>query len=70
MLLGCHTLSMFKIVKKNRAILTIICALLLIATVYSHIVSYVSSGYNGITIVLDAGHGLPDERSNRKKWYK
>lgn len=65
------------ILKKQRLIITLnLIILSLFACMYSiasqekNTVSTVALPISNKVIVLDAGHGLPDERSNRKKWYK
>lgn len=45
---------------KSRFIIVVIILFIFLTTSYSQIVNIVSAGFNGITIVLDAGHGGRD----------
>lgn len=46
--------------KKNACIIVFVMIMFLLTFAFSHIVAVSASGYNGITIVLDAGHGGVD----------
>lgn len=46
--------------KKNACIIVFVLIMFLLTFAFSHIVAVSASGYNGITIVLDAGHGGRD----------
>ena len=46
--------------KKNACIIVFVMIIFLLTFAFSHIVAVSASGYNGITIVLDAGHGGRD----------
>lgn len=46
--------------KKNACIIVFVMIMFLLTFAFSHIVAVSASGYNGITIVLDAGHGGRD----------
>lgn len=46
--------------KKNACIIVFVIIMFLLTFAFSHIVAVSASGYNGITIVLDAGHGGRD----------
>lgn len=48
------------LLKKYRFFLVVLIIFVLLATAYSGVVLYTSRNYNGITIVLDAGHGGRD----------
>jgi len=48
---------MLRIVKKYRCLIIIAVLLVIISSIFFGVVSYTSSKYNGVTIVLDAGHG-------------
>ena len=51
---------MVNFVKKNKAILVIVILIIIIGSLYFNIVRMSSLKFNGITIVLDAGHGGRD----------
>ncbi len=51
---------MKNILLKSRFVIVVIIVFVLLTTSYAQIVNHVSAGYNGITIVLDAGHGGRD----------
>ena len=51
---------MGRIIKKQRAVICIVLAFVLLTTIYYKIVEHQVSKSNGITIVLDAGHGGRD----------
>ena len=42
---------------RNRSLIVVLLIIVLVTSVYSGIVKSVSKNYNGVTIVLDAGHG-------------
>lgn len=46
--------------KRNSCIILFVLIMFLLTFAFSHIVAVSASGYNGITIVLDAGHGGRD----------
>lgn len=46
--------------KRNSCIIIFVLIMFLLTFAFSHIVAVSASGYNGITIVLDAGHGGRD----------
>lgn len=51
---------MIKILKNNKLLISIFLLIVVISTLYFNIVKMTSVKYNGITIVLDAGHGGRD----------
>lgn len=51
---------MKKFVIKYRSLIVFLLIIIVVTGVYSRIVKHVSKNYNGVTIVLDAGHGGRD----------
>ena len=48
---------MGKFVRKNKFLVVVVCLFVLFTSMYATVVFVASRDYNGITIVLDAGHG-------------
>ena len=51
---------MGKFVRKNKFLVVVVCLFVLFTSMYATVVFVASRDYNGITIVLDAGHGGRD----------
>lgn len=51
---------MLKLITKHKSLIIIFVLIVFFSSIYSSIATYVSAKFNGITIVLDAGHGGRD----------